>query len=102
MSFVTYQQGNATEWEVEISCDGVQDRFRVRRRRGEQHSSEEVREIHSYQLWSGDRIAGEFIIPVVGDRQQYEGAILRILHRILGCSIAKVENDASTLFGMDR
>jgi hypothetical protein len=59
-----------------------------------------MREINSYQLWDEDRIAGEFLL--IDDRQPYEETILRILHRILGCSVAAVTGDASGLFRTDQ
>lgn len=99
-AYLTYPDPNAAEWEVTISCDGIRIDYRIRRRRGLEHSEAGVRPIESFQFWKGEILVSDVVLPFERAERLHEEAILRILHKVLGCSQATVEGEKDPILAV--
>ena len=102
MSSLSYSNEPPSEWEVKINCDGVVCAFVVKRRRASYSHSAGDMDVETFQLWSGNVLRGEFVLPASGDIAHYRSVALETLNRVLECDVATIESDrdaVDALFG---
>jgi len=102
---LTYADSRPVDWVVTIACDLVPVRYLVRRRAGIESSDSGTRHVDCFQFWNGETLVSEVVLPADRVGLRHEEAMLRILHKALGCAVATVETDKDpivAIFGVRR